>query len=67
MIVTKAQLIALLTDLSTRVASDDSLEGTFTYLLGRDPNTYEVFGNYRIGNLDGQGGVRIVDVPPAGL
>lgn len=61
---TKAELVAILKDMLARVDAGDSLEGSLEYML---PDTEEledtdfvVSASYRTGNLEGQGGMRMV-------
>lgn len=57
---TRAELLDVLDDLRDRVAAGDSLEGSFEYMLPEDGPGYDVRASYRVGNLQGQGGMRIV-------
>lgn len=68
---TKDQFIEVLEDLKTRVCSDDSFEGSLTYSFpwsteigdpADDPNGpgFRVQASYRVGNSQGQGGMRMV-------
>jgi hypothetical protein len=60
----REKLVALLDDIRARVASGDSMEGSFEYLLpeqvGADPDSYDVTARYRTGNAAGQGGMRVI-------
>jgi len=62
MLLPKEQLLAIIDDIRARIISGDSLEGSFEYLLPRDPDveTFEVKASYRVGNLEGQGKLRII-------
>lgn len=67
-------LLAILTDITRRIAEGDSYEGSFQYLLPEDenapPRSFDVQASYRIGNTMGQGGMRMIGVwatvPPEG-
>jgi hypothetical protein len=74
----RAQLAALLRDMAERVEAGDSFEGNLQYLMPDDPDEWPdglpdgfpdptadfwVTGGYRIGNLQGQGGFRMIGVP----
>lgn len=59
---TREQLVTVLRDMTDRVEQGDSFEGYVEYLLpdpGDPPDGFRVKGSYRIGNLQGQGGMRI--------
>jgi hypothetical protein len=64
-------LIALLEDILEHVREGDSMEGHITWAFPLDddapPRTFGVQSTYRVGNLQGQGGTRMigqwVDVP----
>ena len=56
----KAQLVETLREIAILVEIDDSFEGSFVYTMGEEPHTFEVQASYRIGNRDGQGGVRLI-------
>lgn len=56
-------LLAILDDIRRRVELGDSFEGFVQYLLpdeGDPPDGFRVSASYRVGNLQGQGGMRIV-------
>ena len=56
-------LLALLDELKSRIKTGDSFEGAVTYTClddGLQPGEWEVTGSYRVGNRDGQGGMRIL-------
>lgn len=57
------KLLAVLDDIRAKVAAGDSYEGNLSYLLpedeNADPRSFDVMASYRIGNLAGQGGMRI--------
>ena len=67
----KTTLLALLDDIRAHVALDDSFEGFIEYLMPwseeiGDPVTdgegidFRVRASYRIGNREGQGGMRMI-------
>lgn len=60
---TKQELIAVLRDLTESIAADDSFEGSLEFTC-MDPGCavgeFMVQASYRIGNSEGQGGMRIV-------
>lgn len=63
----KAELLEVLGDMHDLVSIDDSFEGSIEYLIPdpEGPNAdadFEVRASYRVGNRDGQGGVRMVGV-----
>jgi hypothetical protein len=67
----KDQLLAILDDIRHRVACGDSYEGFLSYQFPEEPvngHDFAVYAGYRIGNLQGQGGMRFVglDIRPAG-
>jgi hypothetical protein len=57
-------LLALLDDVREHVAAGDSFEGSLEYLLPFDddapPRSFDVRASYRVGNLQGQGGMRMI-------
>jgi hypothetical protein len=59
---TKDELLAVLDDMRERVAAGDSFEGFLNYLIPDEPDKAEfaVEARYRVGNLDGQGGMRMI-------
>jgi hypothetical protein len=61
---TKTTLLAVLADIRAHVERDDSFEGFLNYLMPGpdDPEDAEfmVEARYRIGNLDGQGNMRMI-------
>ncbi len=65
-------LVALLEDVLEHVRQGDSFEGHVTYAIPEDPasppHSFDVEARFRIGNLQGQGGLRMigrwVDAPP---
>jgi hypothetical protein len=60
----RTQLVELLRDMADRVETGDSMEGSVEYLLEDDgPGDLRVRACYRVGNLDGQGGMRIIPAP----
>lgn len=59
----KEELLAVLADMITRIEADDSFEGFIEYLIPEEENHvngFNVRASYRIGNLLGQGGMRMV-------
>lgn len=70
---TRDQLVAILDDMCSRVAAGDSMEGSITYSMpfGEDGKVIEdaeflVEASYRLGNLQGQGSLRIIGrFPPS--
>jgi hypothetical protein len=59
----RAQLLDVIDDIRAHVADGDSFEGHVEYLMpdqGDPPDGFRVKAAYRIGNLQGQGGMRIV-------
>lgn len=69
--VTKEQLLSVLDDIRARVLADDSFEGSFEYTMPwsteiGDPETdgpeisFRLRAAYRVGNSQGQGGMRMV-------
>jgi hypothetical protein len=56
-------LVELLADIAKRVEAGDSFEGSLSYTCMQEhlgPNEWEVQASYRIGNTEGQGGMRII-------
>ena len=57
-------LVAVLTDMLERVRAGDSFEGSITWATPEDPaapaRAFDVMASYRIGNLQGQGGMRVI-------
>lgn len=64
--VTQQELLAILDDIRELVLRGDSWEGYLNYVLPdeNDPaNIYaRVEARYRVGNLEGQGGMRMIGV-----
>lgn len=56
---TAEDLIAVVDDFAQGVRTGDTLEGFLEITLG-DEDRFDVRARYRIGNLDGQGGYRMV-------
>lgn len=59
----REQLVEMLEEIARKVEVGDSLEGFIEYALpdeGDDPGGYRVRARFRVGNLQGQGGIRIV-------
>lgn len=59
-----SELVRTLLDVVSRVHAGDSWEGTITYCMPTDEPELEgadfgLVARYRIGNLDGQGGLRV--------
>jgi hypothetical protein len=71
--VTKDELLAIIDDIRERVAIGDSWEGYLNYLMPDEDDPDDVVARvevrYRIDNLMGQGGMRMigVNVKPFGL
>lgn len=64
------KLQAFLQDIRRRVSIGDSFEGMIQYSClekGLEPGEWEVSGLWRIGNLDGQGGTRVLPPTVEGL
>jgi hypothetical protein len=74
----QATLALLLDDIMHHVLDGDSYEGSLEYLMpgpippGQDPNLWPatdaefwVTAAYRIGNLQGQGGMRLIGTVPS--
>lgn len=62
---TQDELVAVLLDMAERVRTGDSFEGSIEYLMPTvedvPEDTYAlVRASYRIGNRDGQGGLRLI-------
>ena len=66
----REDLLAILNEIRAGVASGDTLEGSIEFLLNYDDEPaslpYDVRANYRVGNLQGQGGMRMLGHSPAG-
>jgi hypothetical protein len=61
--VCQESFVALLDDVRQRVASGDSFEGSLSYEFpwdGDEPKGFRVRASYRIGNSEGQGGMRMI-------
>jgi hypothetical protein len=63
--VTRDQLLDVIDDMRKRVAAGDSYEGSLEYLLpdvddGDSPDGFRLRAAYRVGNLQGQGGMRMI-------
>jgi hypothetical protein len=52
----------LLEEMARDVRMGDSFEGTFAYEMQRD-GSFKVRAAYRVGNLQGQGGMRLIEEP----
>lgn len=59
------ELVGILEDILTRVRAGDSFEGHITWSLpvaeDAEPRSFDVITAYRIGNLQGQGGMRMLN------
>ena len=68
--VSKNRLIEILEDILQHVKDDDSTEGFLNYLapeLDDGPEVYaRVEARYRVGNRDGQGGMKMIGVEVKG-
>jgi hypothetical protein len=60
-VLSRSEFCALLHDLLHGIEHGDSLEGNVQYEVADQSGSYRVKGAYRIGNREGQGGVRIID------
>lgn len=59
----REDLLAVLDEIRNGVASGDTLEGSIEFLLNYNdelPQPYDVRAGYRIDNLQGQGGMRMI-------
>jgi hypothetical protein len=59
----KKDLAATLRDMATRVEAGDSFEGRIAYSCMEDgcgEDEFEVDAAWRVGNLDGQGGMQVI-------
>jgi hypothetical protein len=63
----KVRLLVLLDDIRVRIAADDSYEGSLEYGMPLDESgeiipdaDFVVRAAYRVGNLQGQGGMRLI-------
>jgi hypothetical protein len=65
------QLAAVLADMAERVRIGDSFEGWIQYSfperIDAPAGQVAVVGNYRIGNQQGQGGMRMIGTVPTGV
>lgn len=57
---TREAFLAVLDDLRASIATDDSMEGSLAYEWGDEPGVYRVAGALRVGNSQGQGGLRLL-------
>ena len=61
----RCDLVAVLKDILDGVQSGDTMEGHISWALPEDASagadTYDVIACYRVGNLQGQGGMRMLD------
>lgn len=67
MIQTKEQLAARLRQIADAVEAGDSYQGHISYDFMEDGLKHgevEVSGAYRVGNLQGQGGMAMIDASP---
>ncbi len=65
LVVERRELSAILRDMADKIDAGDSWEGHLEYSYWDEENgagrdQFSVMGTYRIGNLDGQGGVRLL-------
>jgi hypothetical protein len=65
--VTRDELLDIIDDIRRRVSAGDSYEGSFEYLMPFDNDMEPIEGAdfvvtaaYRVGNLQGQGGMRMI-------
>ena len=61
--ISKEVLLLLLEDMRKRIEANDSFEGSVEYSCMQDEcekNEFVVKANYRIGNTNGQGGMRTI-------
>jgi len=60
----REMLLHILDDIRAKVAAGDSFEGSIEYLIpeadGAPAGSFDVRASYRIGNLHGQGGMRMI-------
>lgn len=60
----REDLLAVLDDIRERVATGDSFEGHIEWLIPDDESasagSFDVRGAYRVGNTQGQGGMRVI-------
>ena len=63
---TKAELLDVLDDIRARVDAGDSFEGWINWTMPSDDNLhqFDVAAGYRVGNLQGQGGFRMIGTVP---
>jgi len=63
-IISHDELLAVLDDIRLRVAAGDSFEGSIEWMIPEDPSAgprdFAVRASYRVGNLQGQGGMRMI-------
>lgn len=63
----KSTLLLLIADMQEHIEADDSWEGWIEYLMPDNPEEgvdFQVRASYRIGNLEGQGGMRMIGEIP---
>jgi hypothetical protein len=61
----KATLLTLIEDIREHVEADDSWEGWIEYTMPENGEAdFQVRASYRIGNLGGQGGMRMIGKVP---
>lgn len=62
----KAELLAVVDEIRTRIEADDSWEGYLNYVICEEddpPDTYaRVEARFRVGNSMGQGGMKMIGV-----
>lgn len=69
--VTQAELLEIIDDMRARVAEGDSWEGYLNWLIPEPSYPRDIVAlveaRYRIGNLQGQGGMRMIGITFAPL
>lgn len=59
--VSKDELLRILANVVEHIENNDSFEGRINYGISEDPDAdFEVIAVYRIGNSEGQGGMRVI-------
>jgi hypothetical protein len=61
MIMSTTRLLETLDDIRQRIEKHDSLQGTIAWEATDTVDMWDVHGVYRVGNQDGQGGVRVIN------
>lgn len=59
-VLSKAELLTVLQEITNGVSSGDTLEGFIEFLMGDEPFSFNVKARYRTNNLQGQGCLRVV-------